>query len=53
MYISIEMNSKKNFLVVSHDPGGAESLSSYLLNKNINFTAVLGGPAKNIFLKKI
>ena len=49
MYISIEMNSKKNFLVVSHDPGGAESLSSYLLNKNINFTAVLGGPAKNIF----
>lgn len=52
MYISIKMNSKKNFLVVSHDPGGAEYLSSYLLNKNINFAAILEGPAKNIFFKK-
>ena len=44
-----------NILVVSHDAGGAEILSSWLkrkIKKN-NFFFVLKGPALNIFKKKL
>jgi hypothetical protein len=46
------MNFGKKALVVSHDSGGAECLSSYLLKNRINFKAYLKGPAKKIFLGK-
>jgi hypothetical protein len=44
-----------NILVVSHDAGGAEILSSWLKReKNINnFFFILEGPALNIFKKKL
>jgi hypothetical protein len=41
-------------LVVSHDPGGAEILSSWVRRSTNNqYKYILGGPAKSIFEKKI
>uniref|UniRef100_UPI0040488E07 hypothetical protein n=1 Tax=Algoriphagus sp. TaxID=1872435 RepID=UPI0040488E07 len=39
--------------VVSHDAGGAEILSSWLLRQNEAFCLVLDGPAKEIFKRKL
>lgn len=45
---------KPTYLVVSHDAGGAEIISSYLRNHqgNLDFFAYTAGPAERIFLKK-
>ena len=41
-------------LVVSHDAGGAEIISSWVeRNKNNKYSYILKGPAKSIFEKKI
>ena len=45
---------KVNILVVSHDAGGAEILSSWLKRKNRNnLFFILKGPALDIFKKKL
>ena len=38
--------------VVSHDAGGAELISSWILRNNMNFIPVLDGPAIKIFDRK-
>ncbi len=38
--------------VVCHDAGGAEIISSWLRNNDIQFSCYVEGPAKNIFIKK-
>ena len=41
---------KKKIIVFSHDAGGAQILSSYLLSKNINTVyGICKGPAREIF----
>ena len=44
---------KHNILVVSHDPGGAQILSSYIKKKKINCHYLLSGPAIEIFRSKL
>jgi hypothetical protein len=39
--------------IVSHDAGGAEILSSWIKQQNIQYSLVVDGPAKRIFKKKI
>ncbi|MBT6671689.1 MAG: hypothetical protein HOB13_03115, partial [Lentimicrobiaceae bacterium] len=40
--------------IISHDAGGAEILSSYVLHqKNLKFSYALEGPAINIFEQKL
>ena len=47
------MNLKSKVLVVSHDAGGAEILSSFIFNyPKIHFLYYLEGPAKLIFNRK-
>ena len=45
-------NRKKIFGVVSHDAGGAEVLSSWILNNKKEYRYCLKGPALKIFKKK-
>jgi len=42
-----------NIAIVSHDAGGAEILSSWVLHQNEKYFAVLEGPAINIFQRKL
>lgn len=42
----------KKVLVVSHDAGGAEVLSSWLLQYECSYEAILEGPARKIFSRK-
>lgn len=49
----IEGLKNKKITVASHDAGGAEVLSSFLLRNNIKADFVLGGPAVDIFNRKI
>ena len=42
----------KKVLLVSHDAGGAEVLSSWLKYNNFLYILIAEGPARNIFLKK-
>ena len=44
---------KLQILVVSHDAGGAQILSSYIKKKNINCHYLLSGPAIEIFRSKL
>jgi len=44
---------KSNILVVSHDAGGAQILSSYIKKKNLNCHYLLSGPATEIFRSKL
>ena len=39
--------------VISHDAGGAEVLSSWIKENPDNYSLLLGGPAKEIFQKKL
>lgn len=39
--------------VISHDAGGAEILSSYVLQQGMDCCFVLGGPAQSIFKRKL
>ena len=49
----LKMNiTNKKLLIVSHDAGGAEILSSYLIAKKIKGDFILSGPAKKIFKEK-
>ena len=49
----LKMNiTNKKLLIVSHDAGGAEILSSYLIEKKIKGDFILSGPAKKIFKEK-
>lgn len=41
------------FTIISHDAGGAEVLSSYIAQKNLDCWFVLGGPASKIFENKL
>jgi len=47
------MIPKGKLAVVSHDAGGAEVLSSWIRRNQPEFFAVLEGPAKKIFKKKL
>ena len=40
-------------IIVSHDAGGAEILSSWCKSENHNFIFILDGPAKKNILLKI
>jgi len=40
-------------VIVSHDAGGAEILSSWVMRQNVQYSLVVDGPAKEIFKKKI
>jgi len=44
---------KKNIGVVCHDAGGAEIISSYILEKHIDPIYSLHGPSKGIFERKV
>jgi len=50
---SVEVELEGLVLVVSHDAGGAEILSSMLVKKKINYLLCLEGPAVNIFSRKL
>ena len=43
----------QNVAVVSHDAGGAEILSSWVVRNKVKCVFVLDGPAVGIFEKKI
>ena len=44
--------NNKKILVVSHDAGAAELISSWLKKKKISFSGSISGPAKKIFSRK-
>lgn len=46
-------DAAKRVAIVSHDAGGAEILSSYIVQQNLHCSYVLAGPALKIFKKKI
>jgi len=39
--------------IVCHDAGGAELVSSYLKKTNLDYIHALGGPAQDIFKRKL
>lgn len=41
----------KKYIIIAHDLGGAESIYSYIQNKNIFPVVICSGPAKNIFVQ--
>lgn len=47
------MNQKPPVVIVSHDAGGAEILSSWIAEQSVPYLLVLEGPAKEIFQKKL
>lgn len=47
------MSKRIMYAVVAHDAGGAEFLSSYIRQKNLECHFVLAGPAVNIFKRKL
>jgi hypothetical protein len=47
------MNIKNIVGIICHDAGGAEIISSYVVEKNINAIYSLSGPAINIFNRKV
>jgi hypothetical protein len=52
--ITMKANTReKRILVAAHDAGVAEVLSSYIYRNNINARYILGGPAKEIFYRKL
>jgi len=47
------MKSKEKVILVANDSGGAEIISSWIKSVKLDYKAVLDGPAKNIFKRKL
>ena len=47
------MKFKKKVILVANDSGGAEILSSWIKREKIDYRAILKGPAKKIFKRKL